>query len=321
MRMPGIVAATALWVCGCAGAPAPAPDSAGGAGQPPRTGVRRVTVTPVVSGGPAGRVAFHSDRDGRNRLFILEVATAAVAAITGSPEHRDESPAWSPNCRALAYATTRFDHATYDLAVIDDASDQTPRRVTSHAAFERHPVWAPDGASLFFTSDQDGLQAVFRVTLATGEIRRVSPGRDRTLMGSLAPAGGRMAFVVGSALGLRVAVQEHAEAPAIAISPAGVDAADPRWSPDGTRLAFAHLAPAPGTVGVWNADTGGRHEIVVDGLTEVREPTWSPDGQWLMVAGRTGEDWDLLLVRADGAHAHRVTAGIGNDRAPAWMPC
>lgn len=59
----------------------------------------------------------------------------------------------------------------------------------------------------------------------------------------------------------------------------------PRWSPDGTRIAFSGLLPG----GVWKtyviAAEGGKPEVVSQGESFQLDPTWSEDGKSLIFGG------------------------------------
>ena len=67
------------------------------------------------------RIAFQSDRAGRNGIFTLDLASGAIQRLTAGGDDQGEHPAWAPDGRRLAFATTAFDHATYDVAVLDVA--------------------------------------------------------------------------------------------------------------------------------------------------------------------------------------------------------
>ena len=271
-----------------------------------------------------GRLVFHSDRDGRHRLFMLDQA-GDVARLTDGRDHHDEEPAVSPDGTRIAFTTTRFDYRTWDIAVWDLAT-ASPRRVTSHIAFERQPAWQPDGRTLLFASEQDGTQAVFRVSVDDGAIARVSSGPDRALMPAVSPDGRSLAYVAGTRDGLRLFVQDLAAGPPHAMTPPLETSATPRWSPDGRQIAFARFAPdGTSMVAIVTVATGEMRAFPIDGIAAVREPAWSPDGQWLAAAASSEvgerEDWDLILLRPDEpAAAVRVTHGPARDRAPAWMP-
>ena len=107
-----------------------------------------------------------------------------------------------------------------------------------------------------------------------------------------------------------------------AISPAGVDAADVRWSPDGSRLAFARVAGASATLDLIDANGGGWRSLRLAGA-RLRQPAWSPDGRWIAAAAAPdgSDDWDLVLIDAGvPARVHRLTSGPWEDRAPSWRP-
>jgi Tol biopolymer transport system component len=300
---------------------------------PPAAAARGAAVVPTqvpVQWHPAmplplpGRLVFHSDREGRHRLFVLDQA-GDTSRLTDGTDHHDEEAAVSPDGTRIAFTTTRFDYRTWDIAVWDLAAGSA-RRVTSHVAFERQPAWQPDGSALLFASEQDGTQAIFRVPVEGGRTERVSPGPNRTLMPAVSPDGRLLAFVEGSRDGLRVFVQDLATGKPRAITPPLETPATPRWSPDGRQIAFTRFAPdGTSTLAIVVVATGEMRAYPIDGIAAVREPAWSPDGQWLAASASSEigarEDWDLILLRPDApAAAVRITHGPARDRAPAWMP-
>lgn len=96
------------------------------------------------------------------------------------------------------------------------------------------------------------------------------------------------------------------------------DAADivaPRWSPDGTRIAFVKnhdiwVMPADG-----GAATQLTHGPAIDGA-----PDWSPDGIGVAFQSHPGAgSWAIWTVLADGGTPTQISDGW-NEFSPAWSP-
>lgn len=312
----------ATW-CGCAAPPAVVPGPVPSAD--PSTHKRvSVTAGSAQPAGLAGTIAFQSDRDGRAKLFTLDLRSGAIARITSGANHHDVEPAWSPDGRRLVFSSTRFDSRTFDLAVAEAAAPDAARRVTTHGAFERQPVWAADGGSLFFAGEHDGTQALFRIALDGGGLVRVSPLPQRALMPAVAPDGRGVAYVQGGTDGLQLVTQELPAGQPMRLSAGAEDAAWPSWSPDGARLACIRLdGESRATLDVIEVASRTRTSYHLEGLHGLREPAWAPDGRGLVVAGAattgSGSDWDLMFVALDQVPLFvRLTSGRGNDTAPSW---
>ncbi|HEV8178220.1 MAG TPA: hypothetical protein VGP44_11120, partial [Gemmatimonadales bacterium] len=130
---------------------------------------------------PDGRlIAFAGLVGGLSDLFVYDLESKQLNRLTNDA-FADLQPAWSPDGRSLAFATDRFNTdlgllkiGHYAIGIIDVAGG----RITQLPGFEgsRHinPQWSPDGASLFFVADPDGISNVFREDLAGGPIAQVT---------------------------------------------------------------------------------------------------------------------------------------------------
>lgn len=113
-------------------------------GRPP---VRRLTafhrddLAPSFS--PAGEVAFLSDRQGVDRLFLVSAAGTDLRRATAEADARaiESSPAWSPSGR-LAYLRTLAGRAELRVGTPGTASWQT---LTPAASGAGSFAWSPDG--------------------------------------------------------------------------------------------------------------------------------------------------------------------------------
>ena len=96
------------------------------------------------------------------------------------------------------------------------------------------------------------------------------------------------------------------------------NAAQPRWSPDGSRIAFA--SDRTGSFQIWVMDTdGGNQHVLTSGPGQSSDPSWSPDGTRIAFSSTRAGPSALYTMAADGSGVAPVGAGVPGT-SPVWSP-
>ncbi|MCC6349551.1 MAG: serine/threonine-protein kinase [Candidatus Eisenbacteria bacterium] len=154
------------------------------------------------------------------------------------------------------------------------------RWLTAGMAMDRQPVYAPDGRSVVFSSNRGGTLDLWELSLARGEMHRVTddPADDwdpvvtrdgESIFWSSNRSG---AFEVWSA-------RRDGSSPR-QVSRDSLDAENPGVSPDGRWIIYSSSNVAKS--GLWRVGTdGGNAELLLRGITLI--PDLSPDGRYASV--------------------------------------
>ncbi len=114
-------------------------------------------------------------------LFLLDPQSGRLTKLT-SGWHAELEPAWSPDGKTLVYATDRgaktgLDSLTFhsmNLGFLDIATHE--ERIVSIKDGARHinPQFSPDGKSVYFVADPDGVADLYRYDLDARQFFRVT---------------------------------------------------------------------------------------------------------------------------------------------------
>jgi WD40 repeat protein len=128
-----------------------------------------------------GSIVFSAIHGGISDLFRADLGTGRVEAITDDA-FTELHPTYSPDGRSIAFTTDRgpetdldrLVYGPYRLALLDLATREVRLVHGLAGAKSINPAWTPDGTGLYFISNRDGIPNIYRVTLATGNVVRVT---------------------------------------------------------------------------------------------------------------------------------------------------
>ena len=131
---------------------------------------------------PDGRyLAFAGSAGGISDLYLYDFETGRLEQLT-TGRHAEIQPQWSPDGRSLVFATDRGESSDLRtlsfgpmrLATIDVATRQIALLPALGAGKHINPHFAPDGRSVYFVGDPDGVPDVYRLDTGNGTFHRVT---------------------------------------------------------------------------------------------------------------------------------------------------
>ncbi len=154
------------------------------------------------------------------------------------------------------------------------------------------------------------------VALAATTIAVVAPPVDAAFPGGI----GKIAFVSDrDHPSEEIYVRDFGGSAATRITTNAARDLGPRWSPDGTKLAFYSRRGGTWEVFTINADGTGETRLTSDPYDN-HDPAWTPDGKEIVFSSNSSGSRNIHIMDADGTNVRSLTFTADEDVEPAVSP-
>jgi len=287
---------------------------------PAPTGINDVSDTTFTIKS-AGKIAFVScEHDELTNFDIYVIDETGQRRLTTDPWN-DNSPAWSPSWRKIAFSSNR-DEGNFDIYVMN-ADGTAQRKLTNHSADDGDPTWSPDGAKIVFTSNRDshlGNNDIYVMNADGTNLRRLTNHPEHDYDPSWSPDGTKIAFSSNRDGNGEVYVMNNDGTNLRRLTNYPGFDIEPAWSPDGAKIVFTSKRDGDFNIYVMNAD-GTNQRRLTNHPGEDKHPTWSPDSTKIAFYSDRDGNYDIYVMNADGSRQINFTSSpVIPDWEPVWSP-
>jgi dipeptidyl aminopeptidase/acylaminoacyl peptidase len=244
----------------------------------------------------SGQRARERTRDSRD-AHLAQKRPQAHEKLAGP--HEEDSVAWSPDGRHIAFLSDVESPGQLQLYVVDSAPNAHAKQLTHFTGFLSRPQWSPDGKTI--------------ALLYIEHARRVA--------GPLAAETPDVGVISETYTEQRLALVDPATGNARQISPADMYVYEFDWSPDSSHLVFP-ASHGNGDDNWWIADvysldaaSGAMREILPNPKLQMANVRWSPDGRRIAFIGGLMSDQgvtggNIFIIPAGGGTPRNLTRGM-----------
>lgn len=239
-----------------------------------------------------------------------------MALVVADPRP-DFNPRWDAARGRLVFL--REVSGEIEVWATDGRSPAT--RVVDYPGDEEPLDWAPDGGAFVFSARRNGNRDIFLFDLERGREIRLTSDPAADLQPRWSPDGQQIAFVSSRTGNNDVWLVDRGGRGARNVTRSDANEGHPSWAPAGRRLLYDCDATEDGLPDIFVHDlaTGERTNLTRSrGVDLIAE--WSPDGGWIAFGSSRTGDWNVFVMRADGADVRQLTAASAFDGDPKWIP-
>ena len=257
-------------------------------------------------------IAFQSDRDGHQELYVMDYDGRNQRRISGHKSTSGYSD-WSPAGGAIAYMS--YFAGTPGIYYVDIATwKKVP--IYGEGTLNLSPSFSPDGPSIAFAHSRQSNGDVFRCSRECQEPVRLTRSQAIDTNPSWSPDGQQLAFTSSRSGRPNVYVMGLDGSNVRRISFEGDYNDGASWQPGGNHIAYASREGNKFRIVTTNL-VDLKTRILTHGPDSYEEPSFSPDGRRILFTVRRGKQAQVYVMNADGSDWRQLTHE-GNSSGADW---
>ncbi len=272
---------------------------------------------------------WEEDSPGRLSVFLLSVDSGERRRLTWPPKDSiigDVLPAFSPDGRMLAFS--RYGSALKtDLYLLDLDEDLNPQGEPRRRTFMEQlsgatpQSFTSDGRDIVFAAGSLSTSSLWRVPVSGTASPERLPFGEVGFGPIVSRQGNRLAYIVPNfninIYRLNLPVADGVTGTAVKLIASSRFDVQPRYSPDGNRIAF--VSYRSGASEIWTCDSDGSNPMQLTSLgAQTDSPRWAPDGKRIGFSSDAEGHFGAYVVDAEGGAPRRLTSDRSMESAPSW---
>lgn len=263
------------------------------------------------------KIAYTNDNGVQRNLFVMSADGSGSVPLTNDAAQEDHLE-WARDGGFVAFDTSE------NRAVVIGTDGTGAHELSGPAGSSRSaPSWAPDGSKLvYIISPMVTVAQVYAVGVdgVSGQAILSSIPSAVCVTPRYAPDGRKVVFGCNTNAGDLYLVNADSSG-LFQLTATTEKDLDPRWSPDGTRIAFVRETAA-GATDIWviNPDRTGLRNVTAHAGND-DNVRWSPDGNSLIFDTDRDGNREIYRVNVDGSAPTNLSNDPGPDTRPDWASC
>jgi Tol biopolymer transport system component/DNA-binding winged helix-turn-helix (wHTH) protein len=257
------------------------------------------------------------DESGYHRLHAMNVRTLEdqIFPLANPDCIMSTHPTFSPDGKQLASICFLKSWASRVYVQPADGATRDIRLIATPAAIDTL-TWSADSQSVIYGSEL----ALWRVAIERGSPEKIGDIHDAS-MPTTSRGGNRLAYVLCNTYHseiwqTKISVTNRAEEKIQRLISSSRGQRNPRFSPDGVKLAFE--SDRSGQLQIWIADADGSNATQLTSSGHNGMPSWSPDGQNIVFESRASGHGELYVVSVNREKPRRLETGTADASSPWW---
>lgn len=270
-------------------------------------------------------------KEQRERIALIERTPLTTGRVLQARGEQLTHPRISPDGKKIAW--NRRDPHLHEVIVVANADGTEERDAVRRLVSDGSLAWSPDGGTLFYTQAEitagfSFYQDLYAHDLRTAKERRLTRGL-RVSEADASPDGTSFAVVLSrrGSRNLSILRRKPGEKKKETWVPADnvtdytlARVSAPRWSPDGTQVAYAVTENGGGGRLECYDARDGKITRLLESDAPIGSPAWSRDGKTILyVSGETGV-YNLFALPIGGTRPFQVTHLLGGAFHPDVSP-